>query len=177
MPCKWVYLFIGAQLENLEGIHLPGLFERKGWYMWVQFLDPEDIKILSLGAIWNFGKGTGLSWTDIRLWVTKGPSVRPRCIGTVGALTQCKSVSQFTSCQIWGVKSLVISYICPLTLLFLVPKLQKSVCLFVNNAVHSWFTAFFLHCWFVPVLTTRMLNDFAPYWRKYLMFSGVSQLC
>ena len=61
MPCKWVYLSIGAQLENLEGIHLPGLFERKGWYMWVQFLDPEDIKILSLGAIWNFGKGTGLS--------------------------------------------------------------------------------------------------------------------
>jgi hypothetical protein len=28
-------------------------------------LDPEDIKILSLGAIWNFGKGTGLSWADI----------------------------------------------------------------------------------------------------------------
>jgi len=25
------------------------------------FLDPEGIKILSLGAIWNFGKGTGLS--------------------------------------------------------------------------------------------------------------------
>jgi len=24
-------------------------------------LEPEDIKILSLGAIWNFGKGTGLS--------------------------------------------------------------------------------------------------------------------
>jgi len=26
------------------------------------FLDPQDIKILSLGAIRNFGKGTGLSW-------------------------------------------------------------------------------------------------------------------
>jgi len=24
-------------------------------------LDPDDIKILSLGAIWNFGKGTELS--------------------------------------------------------------------------------------------------------------------
>jgi len=23
--------------------------------------DPDDIKMLSLGAIWNFGKGTGLS--------------------------------------------------------------------------------------------------------------------
>jgi hypothetical protein len=30
-------------------------------YMWVPFLEPEDMKILSLGAIWNFGKGTGLS--------------------------------------------------------------------------------------------------------------------
>jgi len=38
-------------------------------------LDPEVIKILSLGAIWNFGKATGLSWTDIRLWGTKGPSI------------------------------------------------------------------------------------------------------
>jgi hypothetical protein len=24
------------------------------------FLDPEDIKFISLGVIWNFGKGTGL---------------------------------------------------------------------------------------------------------------------
>ena len=30
MPCKWVSLSIGAPLGNLEGIHLPGLFERKG---------------------------------------------------------------------------------------------------------------------------------------------------
>ena len=40
---------------------LAGTFERKGKYIWVPFLDPEDIKILSLGAIWSFGKGTGLS--------------------------------------------------------------------------------------------------------------------
>jgi len=40
---------------------LPGLFERKGNCIWVPFLDPKDIKILSLGAIWNFGKGAGLS--------------------------------------------------------------------------------------------------------------------
>jgi len=57
MPCKHVSLSIGALLANLEGIRLPGLFERKGWYIWVLFLDPEDIKILSLGAFWNFGKG------------------------------------------------------------------------------------------------------------------------
>jgi len=29
--------------------------------MWVPYLDTEGIKILNLGAIWNFGKGTGLS--------------------------------------------------------------------------------------------------------------------
>jgi hypothetical protein len=28
-------------------------------YVRVPFLDPEDTKILSLGAIWNFSKGTG----------------------------------------------------------------------------------------------------------------------
>jgi hypothetical protein len=60
MPCKRVSLSIGALLGNLEGIRLLELFERKGYYIWVPFLDPEDIKILSLGAIWNFGKGTGL---------------------------------------------------------------------------------------------------------------------
>ena len=30
MPCKRVSLSIGATLGNLEGIRLPGLFERKG---------------------------------------------------------------------------------------------------------------------------------------------------
>jgi hypothetical protein len=47
-------------MGNLEGIRLPGHHERKGKYIWVPILDPEDIKILSLGANWNFGKGTGL---------------------------------------------------------------------------------------------------------------------
>jgi len=55
-----VDISIGAPLGNLEGIRLPGLSERKGEYIWVSFLDPEDIKILILVAIWNFGKGTGL---------------------------------------------------------------------------------------------------------------------
>jgi hypothetical protein len=43
MPCKQVSLSIGALLENLEGIRLQGLLERKGEYIWVPFLDPEDI--------------------------------------------------------------------------------------------------------------------------------------
>jgi hypothetical protein len=48
-------------------------------------LDLEDIKILSLEAVWNFGKGAELSRADIRLWGTKGPSIRPRCIETIRA--------------------------------------------------------------------------------------------
>ena len=38
-----------------------GTFERKEKYIWVPFLDSDAIEILSLGAIWNFSKGTGLS--------------------------------------------------------------------------------------------------------------------
>jgi hypothetical protein len=45
-------------------------------YLGSFFLDPEDIKSLSLGAIWNFGNGTGLPWTGIRLWGTKGPLIK-----------------------------------------------------------------------------------------------------
>jgi len=40
-------------------------------YMGSFFLDPEDInKSMSLGAIWNFSKVTGLTWIDM---VHKGP--------------------------------------------------------------------------------------------------------
>jgi hypothetical protein len=47
MTCKWV--------------SLPGRFERKGMSIRVPFLEPEDIRILSLGAIWHFGKGTEIT--------------------------------------------------------------------------------------------------------------------
>jgi hypothetical protein len=59
MPCKWASLSMGALLRNLEGVHWPGLLREK--YIWIPFLDLEDIKILSLGAIWNISKVTGLS--------------------------------------------------------------------------------------------------------------------
>ena len=36
------------------------------------FLDHEDIMDLSIGAIWNFGKGTGLLQPSVRLWGKKG---------------------------------------------------------------------------------------------------------
>jgi len=50
-PCKRIPLSIGALLGNLEGIRLPALFDRKGKYICVLLLNPEDIKILSLRAI------------------------------------------------------------------------------------------------------------------------------
>jgi hypothetical protein len=36
MSCKRVSLSTGAPLGNLEGIRLPGLFERKGFLSWTQ---------------------------------------------------------------------------------------------------------------------------------------------
>jgi len=59
ISCKWVSLSIGSPLGNLEGIRLPGLFERKRKCIWVPFLDPEDIKILSLGPPGTFVNGQG----------------------------------------------------------------------------------------------------------------------
>ena len=58
---KWASLFRGALLGNLEGVRLPGLLRDKKKYIWVPFLKLEVIRILSLGPIWNFSKGTGLS--------------------------------------------------------------------------------------------------------------------
>jgi hypothetical protein len=56
MPCKRTSLSIGALLGNLEGVRLPGTFERKEKYVWVPFLDPEVIQILSLSeTLASFG--------------------------------------------------------------------------------------------------------------------------
>jgi hypothetical protein len=90
---------------------LPGLLREKIKYIWVPFLDPEVIKILSpseaeaslghtylgsffldpedirklsIGAIW---KEQG-SFHLVQNMEHKGPVLRPRCIGTVGARTQ-----------------------------------------------------------------------------------------
>jgi hypothetical protein len=41
-------------------------------YLGSFFLDPDDIINLSIGANWNFSKGTGLLEPSIRLWGTKG---------------------------------------------------------------------------------------------------------
>jgi hypothetical protein len=82
MPCKQVSLSIGALLGNWEEVCLLELLSRKGNYILFPFVDSEDIKILSLGAIWVKGQGcTEL----ITLWGTKDLSIRPRCFGTVRA--------------------------------------------------------------------------------------------
>ena len=62
MLCKQVSLSLHRGPDGEPGGgSFAGIFERKKKYIWVRFLDPEDTKILSLGVIWNFSKGTGLS--------------------------------------------------------------------------------------------------------------------
>jgi hypothetical protein len=61
MPCKQASLSIGGPAGEPGGGSFAGTFERKEKYIWVPFLDSQGIKLLSLGAIWNFGKQTGLS--------------------------------------------------------------------------------------------------------------------
>jgi len=60
MPCKRASFFIRALLGNLEGVRLPGLLrEKKSTYIWFPFLDPEAIKILSLGPSGTLVKEQG----------------------------------------------------------------------------------------------------------------------
>jgi hypothetical protein len=59
-------LYMGVSLHKGPvgepgGGSFAGTFQRKEKYIWVSFLNLEAIKILSLEAIWKFGKGTGLS--------------------------------------------------------------------------------------------------------------------
>jgi hypothetical protein len=62
MPCKRVSLYLGESLRNMEGIRFLRLFLRKKRIEYpVPFVDPENINILIVGAIWNCGKRTGLS--------------------------------------------------------------------------------------------------------------------
>ena len=50
------------------------------------FLEPEDIKCLGLGAIWNFSKVTGLPWFG--MGHKESVKSRPRCIGAKRPRTQ-----------------------------------------------------------------------------------------
>jgi hypothetical protein len=52
---------LNEKLDFMLSTDFAGTFERKEKYVWVPFVDPWAIKILSLGAIWNFSEVTGLS--------------------------------------------------------------------------------------------------------------------
>ena len=51
MPCRRVFLPIGAPLTNLEGVRLWGLLREKKLRIWPHFLDSEVIMIFYLGAM------------------------------------------------------------------------------------------------------------------------------
>jgi hypothetical protein len=98
MPCKRVFLSTGAPLENMEGIRRREFFREKFSVCvlsWTQ-------RALRFWVWGPSGKGTGLSWVDIRLWGTKGPSMSPGCIGTVRARTQCKSIDLSWQKLLWN---------------------------------------------------------------------------
>jgi len=83
MPCKRAAVSIGALLENMEGVRLLGLLREKdnvylGSFSWTQ----RTLKGPSGTLARN---GVPLS---LYQWGTKGPFIRPRCIGTARARTQ-----------------------------------------------------------------------------------------
>ena len=76
----------GAEKETSAHV----LFEREAlvalWYTYLcSFsLDPEDIKSLSLGAVWNFIKGTGLPWFGHQFKGHKGQVKKACALGPEG---------------------------------------------------------------------------------------------
>jgi hypothetical protein len=61
-------------------------------YLGSFFLDPEDIRVLGMEAIWNFAKGTGLLKPSTEYGAQTACQLRPRCIGPEGARTQYYSI-------------------------------------------------------------------------------------
>jgi hypothetical protein len=57
----------GAEDETLAHIlcECQGLASLRHVYLGSFFLEPKDIKSISLGAIWNFSKGTGLPYIEV----------------------------------------------------------------------------------------------------------------
>jgi len=79
--------------EEETSVHILCECEGLAWLGFTQtytsgsfFMDPEDIRKLSIGAIWNCAKGTGAPL--VQNVGHKGPVLRPRCIGPRRAGTQ-----------------------------------------------------------------------------------------
>ena len=87
MPYKWASVSMGTLLGNLEEFRLPGLLREKksifGLLSWTR----RSLRFWIWGSSGALVKEQGSP--DTRLWGTKGPSIRPRCIGTVRARTHC----------------------------------------------------------------------------------------
>jgi len=56
-------------------------------YLGSFFLDPGNVRSLSLGAIWNFRKGTGLPWHGHQIMGHEWPVQKPTFVGTEKART------------------------------------------------------------------------------------------
>ena len=84
MTCLSVFPFLdpedcadlscGTEVETsvLISCECEALVSLRHAYLGSFFLDPEDVANMSIGAIWNFGKGTGLLQPSFRLWGTEG---------------------------------------------------------------------------------------------------------
>jgi hypothetical protein len=84
--------------------------------IWVPFLDPEDIKRLSLVAIWNFSKEQGCTELISDYGAQRARYIRPGCIGTVRARTQMlinqsvnQSIHPSINCTVPAFSPLVIN--------------------------------------------------------------------
>ena len=78
-------------VEEETSVHILGeceaLASLRHRYLGSFFLNPEDVRMLGVGAIWNFAKGTGPS-NLVQNMGHKGLVLRPRCIGPGRARTQ-----------------------------------------------------------------------------------------
>jgi hypothetical protein len=62
-------------------------------YLGSFFLEPEDVKSIRLGTIWNFSKVTGLPC--IGMGHKRPLQLRPRCIGAAKTRPQFQSINQY----------------------------------------------------------------------------------
>jgi len=61
-------------------------------HIWVPFSWTQMTLKVKSGVHLELQQGTGLPWTDFRLWGTKGLFIRPRCIGTIRVQVQMLTI-------------------------------------------------------------------------------------
>ena len=89
--CRWCEA--GEETSSHVVCECEALTPRRHAYLASFFLEPGDIKNLSLGAIWNYSKAEG---SHDSIWGTKGLcQLRPRCIGAESSRTHMRSIYLF----------------------------------------------------------------------------------